>query len=132
MLKDPTEIKGAYADTRTAEEYIDKRFVSAWGSVLHASQVKVVNDAIREHRVRRLLEIAPGPARLSQEVSGFEHGYLCEYNESMVQVARKRLARTDGRWTVVRGDAFRLPFGPPRWAPRPTTAPRSAGGRRPS
>jgi SAM-dependent methyltransferase len=113
VLKRPQEIRGAYSKTATAEDYIDKRFVSAWGAVLHAAQVKVVNGVIRTHGVRNVLEIAPGPARLSRDVSGFERGYLCEFNESMLQVARRRLEGTNGRWHLVRGDAFHLPIGAP-------------------
>ena len=113
MLKQPWEIRRAYADTQVAEEYIDTRFKSAWGSVMHAAQVAVVNQAIQRHGVRRVLEIAPGPARLSRDVSGFEHGFLCEYNDSMLQVARRRLAATDAQWAIVRGDAFHLPFAAP-------------------
>ena len=112
MLKQPDEIRGAYSETQTAEQYIDKRFVSAWGSVLHAAQVRVLNDVIRTHGVKRVLELAPGPARLSRDVTGFERGYLCEFNDSMLQVARQRLASANGRWQIVRGDAFRLPFRP--------------------
>ncbi len=110
VLKEPAEIRGAYADTRTAEDYVDRRFTSAWGSLLHQVQVRVVNDTIRTYGVKRVLEIAPGPARLSREVSGFERGYLCEFNDSMLQVAKRRLAGAASRWTMVRGDAFALPF----------------------
>jgi SAM-dependent methyltransferase len=110
MLKAPEEIRSAYSETGTAEQYIDRRFTSAWGSVMHAAQVRVINDVIRRHRAKRVVEIAPGPARLSQDVSGFERGYLCEFNDSMLEVARRRLATSDGRWRLVRGDAFRLPF----------------------
>lgn len=113
MLKQPEEIRGAYSQPATAEEYIDRRFTSAWGSVMHAAQVRVINEVIRTHGVKRVLEVAPGPARLSHEVTGFEHGCLCEFNESMLQVARRRLGGPHGRWRIVRGDAFRLPFQPP-------------------
>lgn len=112
MLKQPEEIRGAYSRTETAEEYVDKRFTSAWGSVVHAAQVKVVNDVIREHHVKRALELAPGPARVSRDVVGLEHGYLCEFNDSMLRVARRRLAGAAVAWQIVRGDAFHLPFKP--------------------
>lgn len=110
MLKQPSEIRSAYADQQTADDYIDTRFTSAWGSVLHDTQVRVVNDVIRRHRVERVLEIAPGPGRLSADVSGFTQGYLCEYNASMLRVARQRLSPAS-RWRIVQGDAFHLPFG---------------------
>jgi ubiquinone/menaquinone biosynthesis C-methylase UbiE len=109
-LKKPREIQDAYSDERVAEDYIDARFTSAWGSVIHAAQVKAVNDAIGRHRVARVLEIAPGPARLSREVTGFDRGYLCEFNDAMLQVAQRRLAGAS-QWTLVRGDGFHLPFG---------------------
>jgi len=113
VLKQPEEIRDAYSHTAIAEDYIDRRFASAWGSVLHAAQVQVLNNVIREHCVKRVLEIAPGPARLSRDVFGFERGYLCEFNESMLAVLRRRLDGVNSRWRVVRGDAFRLPFQPP-------------------
>jgi ubiquinone/menaquinone biosynthesis C-methylase UbiE len=112
VLKRPQEIRSAYSQTTTAEDYIDKRFVSAWGAVLHAAQVDVVNSVIRTHGVKQVLEIAPGPARLSRDVSGFERGFLCEFNESMLQVARKRLEGAPGRWRLIRADGFRLPLRP--------------------
>ena len=112
MLKQPGEIRGAYAQTDTAEEYVDKRFASAWGSVVHAAQVRVVNEVIRTYAVKRVLELAPGPARISRDVAGFERGYLCEFNDSMLRVARRRLAGAAIPWQMVRGDAFHLPFKP--------------------
>lgn len=119
MLTTADAIRDAYSTRDTAERYIDQRFTSAWGSVLHATQVRVVNDAIRRHRVRRVLEIAPGPARLSCEIQGFEHGYLCDASAAMLQVARKRLAigrraaRPATPWHLVQGDAFHLPAHAP-------------------
>jgi hypothetical protein len=113
VLKQPDEIRGAYSATETAENYIDERFTSAWGSVLHAAQVGIVNDVIATHDVKTVLEIAPGPARISRDVRGFETGYLCEFNEAMVKVARHRLAAVDPRWHIVRGDGFHLPFRRP-------------------
>jgi SAM-dependent methyltransferase len=109
-LKQPGEIRAAYAETATAEEYVDKRFASAWGSVLHAGQVRAINRVIQQHGAERVLEIAPGPGRLSAEVTGFSHGYLCEFNASMVQVARRRVGQAGSRWRLVRGDGFHLPF----------------------
>lgn len=79
---------------------------------MHAAQVKVVNDVIQAHGVKRVLELAPGPARISRDVVGFERGYLCEFNDAMLKVARRRLAGATVDWQIVRGDAFHLPFKP--------------------
>jgi SAM-dependent methyltransferase len=103
----------------TAEQYIDQRFSSAWGSVLHARQLRAIVLAIRLHRVKQVLEIAPGPARLSCQVTGFERGCLCDINVEMLTVARQRLEQAratdhrppqEGNWQLVVGDAFNLPF----------------------
>ncbi len=76
-------------------------------------------EAIRRHQVKRVLEIAPGPARLSAEVHGFERGCLCDVNVEMLKVATRRLAEAHasgqragdaGKWSPVVGDAFSLPF----------------------
>lgn len=121
-LKNREEIRDAYAVTHVAEEYIDKRFGSAWGSVLHEAQVRVVNEVVRTYSVNRILEIAPGPARLSGGIVGFTQGYLCDANEHMLRVARRRLEQAraqDGeasardRWRLIQGDAFNLPFRGP-------------------
>jgi SAM-dependent methyltransferase len=109
-LKEPGEIQAAYSETATAEEYVDRRFASAWGSVLHARQVAAINAAIARHGAKHVLEIAPGPARLSGEVTGFSRGYLCEFNDAMAQVARRRVGGPGSRWRLVRGDGFHLPF----------------------
>jgi SAM-dependent methyltransferase len=92
--------------------------VSAWGAVIHQAQVRVVNDAIRDFGAQQVLEVAPGPARLSCDVVGFQEGILCDANESMLRIARQRLSRqrsgaAGGRWSLVQGDGFRLPFAGP-------------------
>lgn len=117
MLKEKEEIRAAYSKTETAERYIDERFANAWGSVAHEAQVRVVNAVIQAHQVKRVLEIAPGPARLSCDVVGFEQGYLCEFNAAMLRVAQRRLFRTSQpadslrapQWRLIQGDAFHLP-----------------------
>jgi SAM-dependent methyltransferase len=81
--------------------------------------VRAVNRIIRQHRVRQVLEVAPGPARLSCNVSGFERAVLCDANLEMLAIARLRLEQAHetqhgttphAPWRSVAGDAFRLPF----------------------
>lgn len=121
-VKDREGIRAAYSTGETAEQYVDRRFASAWGSVMHETQVKVLNRCISTWGVERLLEIAPGPGRLSVDVTGFREGYLCEANDSMLRVAGRRLREvrerngtcpTSRRWHLVRGDAFALPLRGP-------------------
>src|SRR5262249_47699914 len=59
-----------------------------------------------------LLEIAPGPARLTVYAAATEWTYGVEYSAAMLRLAKARLAecRVEG-WQFVRGDAFQLPLG---------------------
>ena len=81
--------------------------------------MRIINRIIRSYRPRRVLELAPGPARLSTEVIGFETGCLCDINIEMLAVARTRVMhatrtgqrlRNDGKWHIATGDALSLPF----------------------
>jgi SAM-dependent methyltransferase len=81
--------------------------------------VRAIQQAIRSYRVKEILEIAPGPGRLSFHVTGFEKGWLCDVNTEMLAVARERLMKAyqngrrssrDGLWQIIEGDAFNLPF----------------------
>jgi SAM-dependent methyltransferase len=87
--------------------------------VFHAAQLGVIQKAIRRYRVKDVLEIAPGPGRLSCQVTGFERGCICDINREMLCVARDRLKKAqetgqrspkDGIWQIIEGDAFKLPF----------------------
>lgn len=109
MLTKPTEIKEAYRSRETARDYITERFRSELTSLLHERQVEVVNAFLTSARPRRVLEIAPGPGRLTREIEIHAPGALTclEYNEGMIE--RGRMACAGGAvW--VRGDGFHLPF----------------------
>jgi SAM-dependent methyltransferase len=107
MLSTRTEIKHAYQGESTAKTYVADRFVSVLNRMLHEQQVEAVQGAIDRLRPAKILEIAPGPGRLTKDLrpSGF---LVClEYNESMIAQGWPGAA---GHSAWVRGDGFRLPF----------------------
>jgi SAM-dependent methyltransferase len=79
--------------------------------MLHDRQVAAVRKAMIDVRPQRVLEIAPGPARLSRELcSAFDgRGVLVDASWQMLSEARRQL-RGSNRWLFVQGDAFTLPF----------------------
>lgn len=106
-ISDEAGIKASYQGGAAAGEYVARRFVSELHRLLHDRQVAAVQRVIDRTGPRRILEIAPGPGRLTRDLrpSG---GLIClEYNEGMIE--QGRLACGD-RPAWVRGDGFRLPF----------------------
>jgi len=115
MISGHTGIRTAYRDETVAREYVDTRFREPLGAMLHARQVNAIRRAIRDARPSRVLEIAPGPGRLTVELSAAIDGQpvlpvLVEASAQMLAEARRRLGVANGRWRALQGDAFNLPF----------------------
>ncbi|OLC50441.1 MAG: hypothetical protein AUI64_03270 [Acidobacteria bacterium 13_1_40CM_2_64_6] len=116
MISGHAAIRDAYRDETVAREYVDTRFREPLGAMLHARQVGALKRIIRARRPRRILEIAPGPGRLTVDVSSSISPHtalpvLVEASAQMLAEARRRLAGSGG-WRALQGDAFNLPFGP--------------------
>jgi SAM-dependent methyltransferase len=113
VIKGHAALRKAYQDDRVAREYVDQRFITPLGALLHARQVGVVQDLIRAHGIRRAAELAPGPARLTVDVLPLlTQATLLDASGQMLAEARRRLAARslDGRARFVQADAFRLPI----------------------
>jgi SAM-dependent methyltransferase len=113
MIHGVEDMKEAYRGAELARRYIAERFERPLGALLHARQAAALKRIIKERRPRRVLEIAPGPARLTAEIAPLleEGGTIMDSSADMLDIARRRLepvARAP--WRVVQGDAFRLPF----------------------
>src|SRR5262249_43834552 len=80
------------------------------GAVLHARQVGFLNRVIADVSPRRVLEVAPGPARLSAELARVPVAVGMDFSPRMLAEARRRTRQRGARWEFVRGDGFALPF----------------------
>src|SRR4029450_11663710 len=103
-------VAALYKDNEVAESYIQQRFQWSWSRLLHNTQVTEVNRVIRAYAPDRVLEVAPGPARLTTEIQGVKHGVMIEYSEEMLRLAKRRLALAGcaNVWDVRHGNAFEL------------------------
>jgi ubiquinone/menaquinone biosynthesis C-methylase UbiE len=113
VIKGIDGIREAYQDERTADAYIRERFVQPLGALLHHRQMAALRRIIRRARPHDVLEIAPGPGRLTTEVASLlcRPGTLVDASVPMLAAARARLERaTPVRWRYLGGDAFHLPF----------------------
>jgi SAM-dependent methyltransferase len=99
-----------YDDPEVVDSYLQKRKVQPLGSVLHARQVAYLNRVIAELSPKRVLEVAPGPARLSAELTPVPLAVGMDFSPRMLAEACRRTREHGVRWSFVRGDGFALPF----------------------
>lgn len=105
----PAEIQAYYRDPAVVADYLARRTAQPLNGMLHRQQVRFLNGVLDERRPRRVLEVAPGPARLTAELVHRGRGLAVDGSAEMAAVARDRLRGGPGDWLVVRGDAFSLP-----------------------
>ena len=113
MISGIDGIRAAYQDAGVARRYVEERFTTPLGALLHDRQSQVLRSVIAAHAAPDVLEIAPGPARLTTSVIDVAGQLtLLDASAEMLGEARRRLASSAAgtRYTLVRGDAFSLPF----------------------
>lgn len=108
-ISDEAGIKASYRGETVAGEYVELRFTSELQRLLHDRQVAAIQRTIDREKPKRILEIAPGPGRITRAIRPSGALVCLEYNEGMIGEGR---AATNGKANWVRGDGFRLPFGP--------------------
>jgi len=108
-LDQSEELQAFYQDRDVVGTYLKRRTAQPLNGVLHRGQVDFLNRVVAERRPTRILEIAPGPARLTAELDFAGLGLAVDASPQMLSVARARLHGRPGRWGVARGDAFALP-----------------------
>ncbi len=103
-------VAALYQDAEVAGTYVEQRFSRSWTRLLHDRQVAQVNQAIHAHQPELVMEVAPGPARLTTEIRGVTNGVLVEYSHEMLAEAKQRLERAGvgSIWDVRHGNAFEL------------------------
>ena len=113
MIQGVTEIRDAYRNETVAASYVDRRFREPLGALLHRRQANVLKRLIRAHRPERVLEIAPGPARLTVELAPLlgRRLFVMDASQQMLSEATRRLDAIGHPVCAIAGDAFALPIG---------------------
>jgi SAM-dependent methyltransferase len=91
------------------ESYLQRK-AQPLGAVLHARQVAFLDRTLGALAPTRVLEVAPGPARLSAELRQVPVAVGMDFSPRMLAEARRRTGARGLRWSFVRGDGFALPF----------------------
>ncbi len=109
-IRDKAGLQEFYDDPRVVDTYLERK-AQPLGAVLHARQVGFLNRMLDQLRPGRLLEVAPGPARLSAELHPAPIAIGMDFSPRMLAEARRRTRTARGPgWHFVRGDGFALPF----------------------
>lgn len=103
-------IKGFYDDPNVVDSYLKKRTAQPLSSVLHQLQVGFITQVIESRSVAQLLDLAPGPARLSAELKPPPLAVAMDFSPNMLREARRRTLAQGKEWRLVQGDGYELPF----------------------
>jgi ubiquinone/menaquinone biosynthesis C-methylase UbiE len=114
-IDQPADLKTYYQDRRVVSEYIRRRTAQPLNGMLHARQVRFLNQVIARRAPRTVLEVAPGPARLTAELIPVPLGLGADFSPGMLQSARERVRAAGRSWHFLRADAFSLPFADARF-----------------
>lgn len=106
-LATESEIQSAYGGTKIAADYVRNRFVNPLFRVLHEKQVHAVQSVIDTARPESVLEIAPGPGRITRDIQPAGRLVCLEFNDGMIAEGR---AACGAKAEFVQGNAFELPF----------------------
>jgi SAM-dependent methyltransferase len=109
-LDQPEDLQRYYKDSGVVDAYMDKRTAQPLNGVLHRRQVDFLNRVIAEHSPEAVLEVACGPGRLTTAVHGFPFGVAVDSSPTMLAKARARMGNDGRSWSLLRSDAFVLPF----------------------
>ncbi len=109
-IDQPAELKEYYQDTEVVADYIRKRTAQPLNGAMHVRQVQFLDEVIAARAPRAVLELAPGPARLTAEIRPVPFGIAADFSPGMLQTARRRTEQAGRRWSFMRADAFSLPL----------------------
>jgi ubiquinone/menaquinone biosynthesis C-methylase UbiE len=104
------DIKDFYNDPEVVKNYLEKRTAQPLNSVLHELQATFLKQVIERCKVMQILDLAPGPARLSTELNSPRLAVAMDFSSNMLREARRRIVARGKRWHLVQGDGYRLPF----------------------
>ena len=102
------ELRGYYRQKDVAGKYLDKKVGHIVGLYRHQTQVHILRKIIEDYKIKKLLEIAPGPGRLTSEVK-VEKGLAVDSSAEMLNIAQERVGSENWDFTV--GDAMNLQTG---------------------
>ena len=109
-LVSPEEVERHYQQGSVAQRYILQRFSDPLNIIEHRRQVDILNEIIKEKKCQRVLEFAPGPARVTAELK-IDRGTSIDASAEMLEIAKARMRQQGKRWTFLQQDILKIPIG---------------------
>jgi ubiquinone/menaquinone biosynthesis C-methylase UbiE len=112
-----TDVKKHYLNKELVKNYIDSRFNTPLGLVLHKNHVCEVNKLLSIVKPKEVLEVACGPARVTSEISGIKNGTAIDTSEQMLREAVRRMKKISNEfsnWKFEKLNALKLTKTYPR------------------
>lgn len=106
----PEDLKQYYEDHSVVGAYMERRTAQPLNGLLHRRQVMLLHRMLAQRASQAVLEIACGPGRLTTAMRGIPFGVAVDASQPMLETAQRRLNGTAGHWSLLRTDAFILPF----------------------
>lgn len=100
--------KDYYSVKDIAQKYMERRLGYPIGQYRQEMQVRAIRETIKHYNIKKLLEIAPGPGRLTAEVQ-VERGLAIDSSEEMLKLARNYVHSEN--WEFRLGNALELETG---------------------
>ena len=109
MISKRQFIKEYYTKKEIADRYVSSRFKDPLNVVEHLSQVRFVNKVISKYTCNNVLEVAPGPARITEHIF-LNRGTAIDSSDEMITRAKTRMRTAGKNWEFIKGDAFNMNF----------------------
>ncbi len=110
-ISTPQQVQYYYQQQEVAQKYIQKRFTEPLNIVEHQRHVQILNKIIKEQKIKKVLEFAPGPARLTAELRA-DSGTSIDSSASMLEIAQRRMQAAGKRWNFMQGNILTIKLKP--------------------
>ncbi|GAB6162465.1 hypothetical protein JCM12298_16240 [Desulfothermus naphthae] len=111
-ISDKKNIKKYYQNEICAQKYVKERFTFPLGKILHEKQVSVINRYILLTSSKKILELACGPGRITQdvEVPANVKCVAVDASDEMLKIAKEKL-QGKKHWILRKEDIFLMELG---------------------
>ncbi len=106
-IESSEQVERHYKNQSLVNTYIQDRFRNPLNFVEHKRQAYFLNQTVSGKKPRLVLELAPGPARVTSELLPCK-GMSIDSSPAMIEAAQKRAGRKDWQFKV--GNAFQLKY----------------------
>ena len=103
MKTNTNELQNHYSKKQIAIQYMNRRLGYPIGKYRHIVQVNAIENVIKKYAIKKVIEIAPGPGRLTKEIK-VEKGLAIDSSPEMLELAKQCIDQSC--WKLKLGNAL--------------------------